>query len=114
MAVNTSYHTSTGTDYKDVLAQLVTFATNDQVNTAIINAGGTGYVVGDIVTVSGGTSVVAATIRVTTEAAGVVTGIEVWNAGSYSVTPGATNVATTGGTGTGFTVDLNLSKTLVQ
>lgn len=108
MAVNTSYKTATSTDYRDLLNDLVVFATQEQVNTAAINTAGTGYAAGDIVTVSGGTVTggIAATIRVDTVSAGVPQTISVWNAGSYATNPGTTNISTTGGTGTGLTVDL--------
>lgn len=68
----------------------------------VIVAGGTGYTAGDILTVSGGTFVTAAQIRVITVAAGVITVARMETAGKYSVVPTGT-LATTGGTGTGGT-----------
>lgn len=97
MAVNTSFISTTAAGYQVLLDDVVTFVTNDQINTVAINNGGTGYAVGDIITLSGGTFLVAATFRVTAEAAGVITALEVFNAGSYSVNTGATGIATTGG-----------------
>lgn len=69
-----------------------------------VAVGGTSYVVGDIVTVNTGTSTVKATAVVTTVSAGVVTGLQVVSSGNYSVAPSAAG-ATTGGTGTGLTVN---------
>ena len=73
--------------------------------TVAVDAGGTGYAVGDIVTVvqsgaSGGQ------LQVTTVNAGVVTGVEliVGSQGTgYAV---GTGLATTGGTGTGLTINI--------
>jgi hypothetical protein len=75
-------------------------------NGATVQAGGTGYTVGDVLTVVGGTPVVgAATLTVATVSAGVITGVTVTNFGSYVTTP--TNpVSVTGGTGSGATFNL--------
>lgn len=97
MPVQTSYFTSTSTDYRDLLNDISTFITNDQVATVAINAGGTGYSVNDIITLSGGTSITPATFLVTAVSGGAITALEVHNAGSYSVNTGSTNIATTGG-----------------
>lgn len=71
---------------------------------AAVNAGGSGYTVGDVLTVVGGTGT-ATTLTVLTVLAGVVLTVAVSNAGLYSVTP--TNaVSVTGGTGTLATFDL--------
>ena len=77
--------------------------TNKEVNSATVSAGGTGYTVGDILTVSGGTFSVAGQFRVTTVSSGVVTAVVPHTRGDYTATP--TNpAATTGGTGTGCTL----------
>lgn len=61
---------------------------------------GTGYVVGNVLTVVGGTGT-AATYRVTSvDAVGAVTGIELVTSGDYTVQP-TSPMLTTGGTGTG-------------
>lgn len=67
-----------------------------------IVSGGTGYTANDILTVSGGTSTVAAQFKVTTVSTGVITGIVMQTAGSYSVPPTGT-LSVTGGTGSGAT-----------
>ena len=93
-------HTFTATDYDDALLRLIDLAVNNNVLTAAIQAGGTGYTIGDILTVTGGTVVssLTATLEVTNVAAGVITGIRVFSCGAYSANP-ANPVAVTGGTG---------------
>jgi len=66
-----------------------------------INAGGTGYVVGDNLTLSGGTGT-SAKLRVESVAAGVITGIILIDAGDYTSGPTSPS-GVTGGTGTGAT-----------
>jgi hypothetical protein len=82
-------------------------AATGQIKTASITAGhaGTGYVVGDAGTISGGTGVLA-TYRVLTVTAGAVTSFTITYAGTgYSVVAGAATVATSG-TGTGFEISV--------
>lgn len=82
---------------------IIPFGNASTVSTATVNAGGTGYVVGDILSIvqTGGTG---ATIRVETVYAGAVVSISVQNVGyGYSVASGLT---TTGGTGTGATINI--------
>lgn len=68
-------------------------------------AGGTGYVVGDLLTVSGGTSTTTARFTVATVSAGAILTVTLERAGSYSALP--TNaVSVTGGTGTGATLTI--------
>lgn len=103
-----AFVTSTATDYKDLLDQLLEIITQDYVTTAAVNAGGTGYVVGDILTVAGGTSTHTATLRVTSVAGGVIDGIQVEQHGAYTVDPTLTANAVTGGTGSSATIDLTM------
>lgn len=70
---------------------------------ATVSAGGTGYTVGDIITVTGGTGNVAATFRVVTAPAGVVGTVAVVEQGSYATTP-SNPASTSGGTGSGCTL----------
>ncbi len=70
-----------------------------------VAGGGTGYTVGDTLTVSGGTSVVAAQLEVLTVSSGVITAVRVRNAGLYTSTP-SNNASVTGGTGSGATFTL--------
>lgn len=79
------------------------------------SSGGTGYVVGDIVTVvQGGAS--NGQLKVSTVSSGVVTGLVLAGIGlqgtGYAV---ANNLTTTGGTGTGLTVDITaIGESLLQ
>ena len=80
--------------------------TNIGVVTAVVSAGGSGYVVGDVLTVSGGTQTTAATLRVATVSTGAVATVTIVNVGAYTATP--TNpVSVTGGTGTSATFTLS-------
>ena len=93
-------HNVTVTGYDEALLRLLDLATNDNVIAAAIVSGGTGYTIGDILTVSGGTVVnsLVATLEVLSVAAGVIDGVRVFNTGAYSAQPG-NPVAVTGGTG---------------
>ncbi len=100
-----SWIRGSATDYKDLSNAIVEAATEESLSTVdSIAAGGTGYTVGDILTLSGGTYTVQAQVEVTTVAAGVVTAVRRYNDGVYTVTP-TDPVSTTGGTGTGCTLN---------
>jgi len=72
-------------------------------SSSTVASGGTGYTLNDVITLSGGTSTVSATVTVSAVSGGVVTAFTLTNAGVYTVLP--TNpISTTGGTGTGFTI----------
>ncbi len=96
------------TDYKDLLAQLKEYATNDNVQSvASIDAGGTGFAIGDLVSVSGGTSTTTSVLEVVAVSAGVVTEIRVFHGGAYSVLPSTTQTGlTSAGGGAGLNVTL--------
>jgi hypothetical protein len=69
-----------------------------------LGSGGSGYVVGDVLTMSGGTYTVPATVKVTAVSAGSITGFSVVNAGLYSVAPATrTRTSWLGGSGKGAT-----------
>ena len=75
---------------------------------ATIAGGGTGYTVGDTITMVGGTlaSGGAGTFRVATVSGGVITSVDTPNFSQYSTAP--TNpVSVTGGTGTGATLTVS-------
>jgi hypothetical protein len=78
-------------------------------NATAIVSGGTGYTVGNVLTVVGGTPVVSATtMTVATVSSGVITSVTIANFGSYSTLP--TNpVSVTAGTGSGATFNLTYS-----
>lgn len=102
-----SFQNGTCTGYIDLLDKLEKYLTGNRVSAAAIVAGGAGYTVGDVLSVTGGTGTFVATLKVVTIAAGVITAIKVWTSGVYTVNP--TNaVAVTGGTGAGATFNLTL------
>ncbi len=80
------------------------------VATAAVNAGGTGYAEDDVLTVVGGTGV-SAQVKVTSVAGGVVTAVSLLHTGFYSGNPTLTGAATTGGGGSGCTLDLTMTTT---
>lgn len=84
---------------------------NDHVIDLAVNAGGTGYVVGETFDIVGGTPIGAFVARgvVTAEAGGVVSAVKYVSAGAYSTLPGVTGAATTNASAAGnddLTVDL--------
>lgn len=75
--------------------------------------GGSGYVVGDILIVAGGTFTQAATILVTSvSGGGGITGVAVNISGNYSANPTLSGNSPTGGSGTGASLDLTMDSTL--
>ena len=86
---------------------MITALGNASVLSQSIAAGGTGYAVNDTVTVLGGVyGTTPATYTVSTVSAGVVTGLTLTNAGSYTSQP-TNNVSTSSsGAGTGLTLTL--------
>jgi hypothetical protein len=96
-------------DFSNDLAAILSASANS-VATAAVNAAGTGYVVGDILTVAGGTANVTAQIEVVTiGGSGDITAVRIFNAGSYTVNPTLTANAVTGGTGSAATINLTVS-----
>lgn len=105
------YQKGTATDYRDVLNKLDLFITSRHVSAAAINAAGTGYVVGDILTVAGGTvagSMEAKVEVLTVDTGGEVLTLRVYESGAYTADPTTTANAVTGGTGSSATVDLTM------
>jgi len=83
--------------------------------TAVPNAGGTGYVVGEILTLVGGTvESTAATFEVLTEAAGVVLTVKPVNIGDYSELPTSPVATTASASGINATLDLTRSGWLIR
>lgn len=54
---------------------------------AVVTTGGSGYSVGDVLTVTGGQGSVPTELTVTTVSAGAITGVSISNAGSYTTPP---------------------------
>lgn len=95
-------------DYRDFSDELVAAATGDSlVSVDGFAAAGTGYVVGNILTLVGGTFTAAAQVEVLTiGGSGEVTSVRLYNAGAYTTTvfPGDP-VSTTGGDGSACTLN---------
>lgn len=90
--------------------RLVTFAGSGSVLSADIFNGGTGYSVGNVLTVSGGSPTTATQLTVTQVSSGVITAVSVSTAGSYAYGTTPNNPASvTGGAGTGAKFVLNFS-----
>jgi len=109
-----AFTTGTATNYRNLLDQLDKFITNRHVATVAVNAGGSSYVAGDILTVAGGTvqgSMTAQIEVLTVDGGGAVLTVRVYNSGAYSVDPTTTANAVTGGTGTSATMDLTMDDT---
>lgn len=98
--------TGTSDNYRNLLEQLRQIATSEHIATAVVNNPGTGgtYVVGDVLTVSGGTGTHAATILVLGVTAGQIDDARILDGGAYSAPP-SSPVSVTGGGGTGATFD---------
>lgn len=91
-------------NYADTIGMVVPPAAVGGVTAITVAAGGTGYVTGDIVQVTTGTSTIKAQ-GVVTATAGVVTAVQVLNSGAYTVAPTASGATTAvSGAGTGLTV----------
>lgn len=81
---------------------------NRYVETVEVEDGGTGYAVSDVLTLSGGTFTTAATVTVATIGVGdKVNSVTITNPGQYDTGGQPTDpVSTTGGTGTGCTLNI--------
>lgn len=111
------FQSGTATDYLNALDILIALAENRHIATVAVNAAGTGYVVGDVLSISETGGVVeesqSGSLEVTSVGgSGEVTGIRVLNGGAYSTDPTTTTGNTTsGGTGSGCTVDITFADT---
>jgi len=76
-----------------------------QAYSAAISNGGTGYVVGDVLTVSGGAGATKTQLTVSSVSTGVITGVQISNAGSYIQAP-SNPVSVTGGSGNSATFNI--------
>lgn len=107
------FNSGTGiTDHIALLDKLTEVVTSRYLESVAVNAGGTGYVVGDILGIdgTGATSTIVAQVEVTSVSGGVVDGVRVYRSGAYTVDPTTTTGnTTTGGTGSGCTVDLTMA-----
>ena len=85
-------------DYRDGMTKFVTMMTSRHMEAVVINAGGVGYVVGEIVTVTHAGAFLDFRAEVLTEAAGVVTSLLITSSGAFADRV-ATVVINAGGTG---------------
>jgi hypothetical protein len=108
-----SWQEGTATDYLALLQDLVDITTNSYVDSAAVNAGGTGYAVGDILAIDGGTTVGGhtAAVEVLTVSTGAVTSVRIYRGGAYTVNPGtgATTTAETGSGNDDCTIDTTIA-----
>lgn len=109
-----TFQRGTSAGYLAFLQDLIQVATNSHVDSAAVNAGGTGYAVGDILAIDGGTSVGGhtAAVEVLTLSGSAVATVRIYRGGAYTVNPGtgATTTAETG-VGTGCTIDTTIDGT---
>lgn len=79
-----SWHAGTASGYRDILTQLAQLATSEHVSDAVVASGGTGYVVGDLLTITHASATHACTLEVTAETGGVITDVVIRNHGAFS------------------------------
>ena len=111
-----TFNAGTATDHLDLLGQLIECMTGRHMATAVINAGGTGHAVGDVLTIdnTGATQTETAQIEVTSVSGGVIDGIRIFRGGIYTVDPTTTTgnaQSATTGSGINFTADLTFDDT---
>ena len=94
-------------DYFTVNNELKIIAQSRGLLSAVVNSGGTGYTVNDVLQIVGGTGVFA-TVTVSAETGGVIDTVTLRKEGSYTIEPSLIANAVTGGTGTGATLDLTM------
>lgn len=86
------------TDYRDLLSKWMALATSQKVATVAVNSGGSGYTVGDILTLTHAGAVLDARFEVTSESSGVITGLAIRSSGAFSNRLASATVAA-GGSG---------------
>ena len=86
----------------DLLTKFVQFACSQHVATVAVNAGGTGYVVGDELTLTHGSAHLDARFEVTTVSGGVITGLRIVSSGAFAL---QATTATVGTGGSGYAVN---------
>jgi len=94
-------------DTSDTYGQLYVNFNSNSINLSqpiVILTGGSGYVIGDQITLNSGT--ISAVVQVIAEANGKVTSIGVVNIGAYSTAPTIFNQSSTTGSGTGASFEI--------
>lgn len=89
------------TDYRDGTTKWITMMTSRHMELVVINAGGTGYVVGEVITVTHAGAYLDFRAEVMAESAGVVTELLITSSGAFA--DRIASVAVDGG-GTGYSV----------
>ena len=90
-------------------APAFSFAKGSGLTSASIASGGSGYVVGEIITLAGGVFTTPAQVSVTSVSGGVITAVQVRKNGVYQTNPTSpASQATTSGSGTGATITIAL------
>lgn len=109
------FHTAQATDYIDMILDLEALVANSHVDSLAINVAGTGWAVGDLFDINGGTTVLGlnATGEILAEAGGIPSSIRIFNGGAYTVNPGiaATTSAILPAVGINLTVDTTILAT---
>jgi hypothetical protein len=79
-----AWHAGTTSGYRDALAKVVQMATSKHVSAAVKNAGGSGYTVGDVLSVPHAGGLLEATVEVLTLSGSAVDTVKLRNMGAYS------------------------------
>lgn len=114
-----NYHASdaslvaSGTGYTE-LDELVIEGGTVHVTDTTIAGGGSGYVINDRITATAGTFGTAVEVLVTNVNVGAVTGVQITIPGAYTVFPTTSSATTSDGSGTGCTLDLVSSATVIR
>ena len=84
-------------------SEIGSISVGNTLQTLLINAGGSGYVAGEVITLAGGTIVTPAKVRVLTVNNGAILTFTIDERGLYSATIASLTQASTSGSGTGAT-----------
>jgi len=114
-----TWQEGTAAGYLALLEDLKQVMTNSRVDSLAVTAGGSGYAVGDVLAIDGGTTVGGhtAAAEVLTVSTGAVSTVRIYRGGAYTVNPG-TSATTTGETnvdtgasvtGTGCTITTTIA-----
>lgn len=93
-----SWQADTASGYRDLLGRVVQLATSKYLDAVAINNAGTGYTVGDILTITHAGAAMNATLEVLTAPAGVIGSVAIRNMGAFSDRAASATVSA-GGTG---------------
>lgn len=76
--------TAASSSYRDFLTSIVAAATSQHISAAVVNSGGTGYTVGDILTITHAGAYISSLLEVTAVSGGVITAIKIRRNGAFS------------------------------